>query len=117
MIVSNLEQWFGYEAKSLKIMYQEHVWEGATIFPTGVLTDCATAFNEPFGRVLFASSDTAVRNRGVLEGAVHAGRDAATAARALLTGQPLERPKLTKRCDDCRCGFSRCFSRFSLVLS
>lgn len=83
-VLSDLEKIFGSQVKN-PILYNEHIWahepwsRGAFFgnFPTGILTAHGKSFWEPFGRIHWASTETARSWMGYIEGALESGERAA----------------------------------------
>ena len=90
-VVEHLAILFGDEAAKAR-GYLDHVWAHEKysagcyvgVAGPGVLTAHGTALREPAGRVCFAGTEAAAQHCGYFDGAVGAGRHAATTALGLL---------------------------------
>lgn len=87
-----LEAWFGAQAAS-PIAYYDHSWRQdewargcyAGVAAPGHWTSVGHAIREPSGRIFWAGTETSTEWNGYFEGAVHAGKRAATEVIASLT--------------------------------
>ncbi|XP_077531193.1 amine oxidase [flavin-containing] B-like [Haemaphysalis longicornis] len=85
LIATDLARAFGDEAARHPLHYEEKNWleeqySGGcyvSTFPTGVLSKYGRTLREPFGRVYFAGTETAISWPGYMNGAVEAGERAA----------------------------------------
>ncbi|XP_077531234.1 amine oxidase [flavin-containing] B-like [Haemaphysalis longicornis] len=85
LIATDLARAFGDETARHPLHYEEKNWleeqySGGcyvSTFPTGVLSKYGRTLREPFGRVYFAGTETAISWPGYMNGAVEAGERAA----------------------------------------
>ena len=84
-VIASLAELFGHEARE-PTLYVDQDWTREQysggcyvgIMPPGVMTSVARTLREPWGRVHWAGTETAIEHNGYLDGAIEAGERAAT---------------------------------------